>query len=938
MIAAQAWNEISLGGGETDLVEITIKDVKNDADIIITTAADDDGDLYGEGPVADNGDVLATDINGGENSGGGIDTEAYNNVYNHDTYQPIELTIEGPIENFSDTLINAGDDVMTVAIEDGDTEIDSEAWNSLGGAYGYMIDLIEQGPVRNLAGVDITAGQDVGVMSSYGSWANTGAWAANESSVLPEIFPDTKDNIATVNINAGGGVGVLAEYGSEAQLGAGAEFATTNTSTVTIEADGPVDVKAREDSQAGIMALSMTSIQRNTSNIEINADNVEVNGNAGSDAAISAEAYSAYEEESSENTAGVAIYTHLADVEPDEESGNVLVEASEGGGATIQAMTDEAYSNTSDVLVCADGDVQIYGMMGGDADILADAMNAYSNLAKTRVGARGDEGLIVRAENDGTAFVESWAQAGHTNTAETIVCTQGGVQIVDKSQVATSAGIIAEALNGYYTDAYVGICAQEDIMVMAGIGPEDLEEEIIEGIGGHAMIKAEASSVPAEAETTATAEVAVISHHGGVVVMEATNAVQPRTAEITSSASGGYINTAYTGVSAGGDLLSEGHPLYEESQGTGVFVYGIGDYSHAKIVSETSGGYTNTSDTVVCTPADVVVEAEGQGSMAEIGSCAVDGYIHTATTQVYAGDVDVYIPGLYGEGGIWTYAQGVEVEPHVPYLGDSGNYDPVVGDYLQFILSEYDGDYGYQDLVWVEEEGEDTAQLLIRDYSERQDCPECPPCPCEEIPSPSVPAPPFVPPAPIPERITLEILGYPALMKWVAAELGVGEEKIQIWLANSLASATDIQPYQTYTRFRTAAIILQDSDGSHVAALAQVILELASDTTPPTEEQMASIADAIANNAGANNQYALAGIYLDALAVYIGFLTDEIGFSSEDAVQFVMNKYILPLAEGENAGVAVYVAARLAAQAPEGIEELEQGTTILDVLRARGII
>ncbi|HCO93312.1 MAG TPA: hypothetical protein DIU00_05075 [Phycisphaerales bacterium] len=69
----------------------------------------------------------------------------------------------------------------------------------------------------------------------------------------------------------------------------------------------------------------------------------------------------------------------------------------------------------------------------------------------------------------------------------------------------------------------------------------------------------------------------------------------------------------------------------------------------------------------------------------------------------------------------------------------------------------------------------------------------------------------------------------------------------------------------------------------------------------------------MARNAGANNQYALAGQYLDALAEYVSILSDEMGFSSEEAVQIATERYVGPLTESDNAAVAAYIAARLAA-------------------------
>jgi len=170
-----------------------------------------------------------------------------------------------------------------------------------------------------------------------------------------------------------------------------------------------------------------------------------------------------------------------------------------------------------------------------------------------------------------------------------------------------------------------------------------------------------------------------------------------------------------------------------------------------------------------------------------------------------------------------------------------------------------------------------------------------------------------IPVAPIPEPITIQVSGCPALIKWVAAELGTDERNVQIWMANSLASTREIQPCDACTNLKTAATILQDVDGTRVAALAQVISQFASSTAPPTEEQMASIADAIANDVEGNGQYAAAGEYLDALAKYVGVLTSKMGFSADESVQFATDNYVQKLADGENVGVAAYVAARLAA-------------------------
>jgi VCBS repeat-containing protein len=162
-------------------------------------------------------------------------------------------------------------------------------------------------------------------------------------------------------------------------------------------------------------------------------------------------------------------------------------------------------------------------------------------------------------------------------------------------------------------------------------------------------------------------------------------------------------------------------------------------------------------------------------------------------------------------------------------------------------------------------------------------------------------------------RTEIEISGCPALAKWAAKELGVDERVIDVWMVNSLASTKDIQPYDAYSKLRKSAIILQDADGSHIAALAQVISELASSYAPPSEEQMAAIADAITRNTDKESYYAVADEYLDALVTYVGILSTEMGFSTAKSVQIVTDKYVSRLTQDQNVGVASFVAACLAA-------------------------
>jgi len=153
--------------------------------------------------------------------------------------------------------------------------------------------------------------------------------------------------------------------------------------------------------------------------------------------------------------------------------------------------------------------------------------------------------------------------------------------------------------------------------------------------------------------------------------------------------------------------------------------------------------------------------------------------------------------------------------------------------------------------------------------------------------------------------------GCPALMEWLANEVGIPAEDIQVAMADAFALNTDIQPCEMCARLKDASTILEDSEGTHIPAMAQVVNEFVAPGAPITPEGMASIASALASPE-AGTQYAAAGQWLDALAEYVGILNTEMGFAGAESVTFA-GKYVTPIAEGDNASLTAYVEARLAA-------------------------
>lgn len=169
-----------------------------------------------------------------------------------------------------------------------------------------------------------------------------------------------------------------------------------------------------------------------------------------------------------------------------------------------------------------------------------------------------------------------------------------------------------------------------------------------------------------------------------------------------------------------------------------------------------------------------------------------------------------------------------------------------------------------------------------------------------------------IPPAPIPDE-EIGTSGCSALMRWAAAELGVDEKMMNIWMANSVASSNEIQPCDTCARLRRASSILRDYPGTRIAALTEVINEFSSSDVPLSEEQDASITAAIANSAEGDDRYAVAAAYLDSLAEYVAILNSEMNFSRVDSVTLAADRYVAPLISTENAALVGFLSARLTA-------------------------
>ena len=147
-----------------------------------------------------------------------------------------------------------------------------------------------------------------------------------------------------------------------------------------------------------------------------------------------------------------------------------------------------------------------------------------------------------------------------------------------------------------------------------------------------------------------------------------------------------------------------------------------------------------------------------------------------------------------------------------------------------------------------------------------------------------------------------------ALMQWLVEELG--ETAAQVYLARAYPPSlnTDLRhPYKEVERLRNFAAILKDPGGTHIAALGRVVNEFVSPSVPPSEEQMASIAEAFALHSNDGTHYATAGQWLDALAEYVGILNTKIGWPADKSIAFVMGKYSTAITEASDVSVVAFI-------------------------------
>jgi filamentous hemagglutinin family protein len=552
--------------------------------------------------------------------------------------------------------------------------------------------------------------------------------------------------------------------------------------------------------------------------------------------------------------------------------GQILLSTNNGGNITTGDLTIRDGWGHAEINIDSSGDLTVNG------DVIAGSESDILNVADQKAAE-----AVIKLSADNDVVLNGVVEAHANGIEEDTSTTKATIDIIAGNNATINGNIIADAKTSSSgtADAVVNIETVGDITFAEGVevhataddaaadstGPDYESDEETNTDGDHAQIIINESGVLLEDDNFTTPKY-VVSLQLDVLANDTVDGetissyTQPTAGTLTPNMSGDKIvGFTYTPPE---DL----HTLTfnEAGEATVTFTYTVNGHTATATITLTNGLPTADGD-LVSAFENKAIKINVLANDTDPDKDALTPILGTVTTK--NGTL------VLNEDHTFTYT------PDEGYLGDDS-----------FMYSVTDG-YNTSSEVEVK------ITVSVK-----------PPEP------PTPPALPYVQNAPGLDRlewINVEVSGCPALVKWAAEEVGIDKRLVQIWVSSSLASTGDIQPCDACERLRNAAKILQDADGTHIAALTQVVNEFASSTAPPTEEQMTAIADAIRRNTDEESYYAVANEYLDALVTYVGVLTSDMGFSSIESVQLVTDKYISRLTQEQNVGVAAFLAASLAA-------------------------
>ena len=164
---------------------------------------------------------------------------------------------------------------------------------------------------------------------------------------------------------------------------------------------------------------------------------------------------------------------------------------------------------------------------------------------------------------------------------------------------------------------------------------------------------------------------------------------------------------------------------------------------------------------------------------------------------------------------------------------------------------------------------------------------------------------PLVPPRTLEPELRGEVEGpdTQALMD-LLSELGIG---VQPYMTEAYADSlsTDLRLYKAAEKLQKLMPILEDADGTRIAALKAAVEQFFPTLDLLSEEQMNSFTLVLESHKGDGTDYDLAGQCIFALRDYVNILSTEIGWPVETSVEFVMGRYVPRITENDEIRIAV---------------------------------
>jgi len=164
---------------------------------------------------------------------------------------------------------------------------------------------------------------------------------------------------------------------------------------------------------------------------------------------------------------------------------------------------------------------------------------------------------------------------------------------------------------------------------------------------------------------------------------------------------------------------------------------------------------------------------------------------------------------------------------------------------------------------------------------------------------------PLVPPRTLEPEFRSEVEGPDTeALANLLSELGIG---VQPYVTEAYADflSTDLRLYKAAEKLQELMPILEETNGTRIAALRKAVAQYFPTLDSLSEEQMESFTQILENHKGDGTDFDLAGQCIFALREYVNILSTEIGWPVEKSVEFVMGRYVPRITENDEIRIAV---------------------------------